>query len=445
MRMRGGNGQSKGSIMTNNLFIGLRGLSAAALMLGGMAAPAMAQDVTLKMWTLNNTGYQDFVAQAAEEFKKTHPNVNIVHEIFPGDQYKTSIQVALVGSAPPDVFFNWAGEDAKRLVADGLVLDLTELGNAEGGFRNTLSEGWQDTFTYDGKVYGVPVDAVSVYLYSNTDYFAEHDLAPPTTFTELTGLCKAVRAIDPNTVPLPLGNAGRWKAIHLMTMLNERVLGQDGTAADYDLTRDADALFTDPGYATAYDKLLEMQDAGCFEDAPNATDSELADVMFSSGASPMAWCGTWCMGDFDAEGVNYDMTRFPVMEDGKGEPGAYFMVPEGYQVSAKTANPELATAWLSFLVSDGQAEKFAEILKFLPSNANTIDQVDGATDHFKWAAADMASYSAGVNVLDVMLEASVAEAYMNATVEVLNRTLTPTEAVAQIRDTALKAKTDAGL
>ena len=423
----------------------LRSISAATLMLAGLAAPALAQDVTLKMWTLDNTGYPEFIAQAAEEFKKLHPGVNIVHETFPGDQYKTGIQVALVGSAPPDVFFNWAGEDAKRLVADGLVLDLTELGNAEGGFRTVLSEGWQDTFKYDDKIYGVPVDAVSVYLYTNKNYFAENNLTPPTTFTELTGLCKAIRAIDPNTVPLPLGNAGRWKGAHLMTMLNERLLGQDATAADYDLTRDADALFTDAGYAGAFGKLIEMQDAGCFEDAPNATDAELADVMFQTGSSPMSWCGTWCMTDMDAAGVQYDLTRFPVMEDGKGEPGAYFMVPEGYQVSAKTANPEMAAAFVSFLVSDAQAEKFAEILKFLPSNANLIDEVDGVSEHFKWAAADMASYTAGVNVLDVALEASVAEAYLNATVEVLNRTQTPEQAAEAIRTTALAAKAEAGL
>jgi raffinose/stachyose/melibiose transport system substrate-binding protein len=134
------------------------------------------------------------------------------------------------------------------------------------------------------------------------------------------------------------------------------------------------------------------------------------------------------------------MVRFPTIEGGKGDPGAYFLVPEGYQVSSKTANPQLVADWVSFLVSDAQAAKFAEILKFLPANANSIDTVAGATEHFKWAAADMASYSAGVNVLDVNLEASVAEAYLNATVEVLNRTLTPEAAVAQIRDAALKAK-----
>lgn len=413
-------------------------MAATTLAAGVFAAPALAQDI--KMWTLDNTGYKEFIAQAAEEFKKTHPGVNIVHEQFPGDQYKTSIQVALVGSAPPDVFFNWAGQDAARLVKDGLVLNLTELGNVEGGFRHSLSEGWQDTFKYDGGLYGVPVDAVSVYLYYNKDFFATNNLTPPKTFSELTGLCKTIRTIDPNIVPLPLGNSGRWKAIHLMTMLNERVVGQVAAEPDYSLAAADDALFTNPGYAESYGKLLEMQDAGCFEDAPNATDSEQADIMFSSGASPMAWCGTWCMGDFDKEGTNYDMVRFPTIEGGKGDAGAYFLVPEGYQVSSKTANPQLVADWVSFLVSDAQAAKFAEILKFLPANANSIDTVAGATEHFKWAAADMASYSAGVNVLDVNLEASVAEAYLNATVEVLNRTLTPEAAVAQIRDAALKAK-----
>jgi len=57
----------------------------------------------------------------------------------------------------------------------------------------------------------------------------------------------------------------------------------------------------------------------------------------------------------------------------------------------------------------------------------------------------MASYSAGVNVLDVALEASVAEAYLNATVEVLNRTQTPEQAAEAIRTAALAAKSAAGL
>ena len=40
-------------------------------------------------------------------------------------------------------------------------------------------------------------------------------------------------------------------------------------------------------------------------------------------------------------------------------------------------------------------------------------------------------------MLDALLESTVADAYMNATVEVLNRTLTPDEAVGKVREAAL--------
>ena len=180
------------------------------------------------MWTLVTEGYPEFVAYAAEEYKKTHPDVNIIYENFPNEAYKTQIQVALTGSEPPDVFFNWAGEDAARLVREGLALDITDLGNAEGGFRHSLSDSWQSSFMYEGKNYGVPTDAVSKYFYYDKAFFADNDLTPPTTFDGLLQLCRDIRAIDPALVPWPLGNSERWKLNHVITMLNERVLGAGG-------------------------------------------------------------------------------------------------------------------------------------------------------------------------------------------------------------------------
>ena len=35
-----------------------------------------------------------------------------------------------------------------------------------------------------------------------------------------------------------------------------------------------DKLFTDPGYVDAWQKVLDLQKAGCFQDAPNATSPE---------------------------------------------------------------------------------------------------------------------------------------------------------------------------
>ena len=411
-----------------------------ALALGFAAATGSAQAVDLKVWTLTDNDMPDFIAAAAEEFKKVRPDINIIHESFPNEAYKTQIQVALTGSEPPDVFHNWSGEDAARLVRDGLVLDITQYGNVEGGYANYVGAGWLSSFSYDGKNYGVPTQAVSKYFYYDRSFFKEHDLSVPDTFSGLLDLCGSIRAVDASIVPWPLGNSERWKLNHVITMLNERVLGQEASAADYALTAPDDELFTNPGYVEAWQKVVDLQDAGCFQDAPNATSPESTRSMFSAQVSPLIYCGTWCANIFVNEGFSdFAMFRMPGIEGGAGDPGAGFLVPSGNQVSAATEHPEEAVAWASFLVSDEIAVLFAEMIGAIPSNPTLIDTVEG-TEQYKWISSDMANASGAVNVLDVLLEASVANAYLDAGVEVLNGTKTPQEAMDDIRAVALEAK-----
>lgn len=409
--------------------------AAGATALGLFASAGATQAVDIKMWTLVTNGYPEFVEFAAAEFKKTHPDVNIIHESFPNEAYKTQIQVALTGSEPPDVFFNWAGEDAARLVRDGLALDISG-----AKFEDYLGEGWKSSFTYGGKRYGVPTDAVSKYFYYDIGYFKEHSLTPPTTFGGLLDLCQAIRAVDANTVPWPLGNSERWKLNHVITMLNQRVVGADATAADYALTAPDDQLYTSPAYVEAWQKVLDLKEAGCFQDAPNATSPEATRSMFAAQTSPFIYCGTWCAGIFMNEGLsNFAMFRFPSVEGGKGDAGGQFLVPQGLMVSSKTANADIAKEWVSFVVSDEMAAKFAELLGAIPSNAKLIDTVQG-TEQYKWMVSDIAAATSSVMVLDVLLEASVSNAYLDAGVEILNGTKTPAQAMEYIRGIALEAK-----
>ena len=91
-------------------------------------------------------------------------------------------------------------------------------------------------------------------------------------------------------------------------------------------------------------------------------------------------------------------------------------------------------------MSDEQAARFAEARRAIPSNPALIDTVEGATPQFTWIVKDVGSFSNGINVLDVLLENSVSEAYLNAGVEILNGTKTPEEAMANIRQVAIEAK-----
>lgn len=398
------------------------------------------EQITLRMWNLVNDNYPQFIEKAAAAFAETHPNIRIVFEDTPNEAYKTAIQVALVGSNPPDVFFNWAGEDSLRLVRDGLVLDISDLANAEGQFGTFLSPSWMSAFEVDGRLYGAPTDAVTKYFYYNTSFFAEHNLAPPETFEGLLGLCRQIRGIDPTIVPLPLGNSERWKLNHYITVLNERVLGAKALEADYALSAPPGELFMNPGYVNAWQKVLDMQSAGCFQDAPNATSPEVSRTMFSSEISPMIFCGSWCAAIFDSEGfTDYAVFRFPPVEGGASDGSTNMVIPQGLQVSAATAHPEAAVAWISHLVSPDMSKLFAEMRAALPSNPALIGEAD-VSEQFKWIANDMARLSGQFNVIDVALESSVANAYLDAGVEILNGTKTPEQAMADIRSAALAAQ-----
>ncbi|MDA8586966.1 ABC transporter substrate-binding protein [Rhodobacteraceae bacterium] len=400
------------------------------------ASVASAQEI--KIWTLVQEGMPEFMEGTISTFEAANPGVTVVNESFPNEAYKTQIQVALTGSAPPDVFFNWAGEDAARLVRDGLAADISAYGAS--GYAKTVGEGWLSSFAFDGANYGVPTDAVSKYFYYDPAFFSDNDLSVPETFDEFLATCQAIRTIDSSIVPWPLGNSERWKLNHVITMLNQRVLGLDALAADYALTAPDDELFTNPGYVEAWQKVVDMQDAGCFQDAPNATSPEASRSMFAAQVSPMIYCGTWCGNIFQAEGYeDFEMFRFPALTDGAGDPGGQFLVPQGYMVSSKSEHPELAAAFISHIVSDEGARDFAEQIGGIVSNPALIDEVDG-TRWFKFFVSDIATATESVNVIDVLLDASVANAYLDAGVEILNGTMTPEDAMTTIREAALAAK-----
>lgn len=392
------------------------------------------------MWMSESAGYDAFVADVLEGFQKTHPNVSVELEMLANEAYKTAIHVALTAADAPDVFFNRAGEDSARLARAGLALDIGELGLADGNFRTTLSEGWQNSFKFGDAIYGVPFKAVSKYFYYTKPCFAEHNLSVPATFDDLLGLCKQVRAIDPDTVPMPLGNSERWKLNHYITVINERTLGLDALAADYNLSAPKSELFTNAGYVDALNNVLKMQDAGCFQDAPNATSPESTRTMFAAEISPMIFCGTWCMGVFDDEGfTDYGLFRFPVINADVSDASTNMVVPEGFQVSTASEHPAEAVAWISHLVNAETSAEFAARFKDVPSNAALVGDIQ-ATEQFKWVAGDMAALSAGFSVLDVLLEANVSEAYLDLGVEILNRTKTPEQAMEIIRATALESR-----
>lgn len=412
-------------------------LSIVVLALLGFGFVGAQAQTTLNLWMLADGTLDPYFEEIISSFEAENPDIDVAMQTYANEAYKTALQVGIASSEPPDIYFNWAGDDSFRYVREGQAADLTEYANRDGW--GELAPGATAAFSLDGSVYGVPMQQLSKYFYYSKEIFEREGLAAPATFDELLGLCATLR--EAGVTPIAFGNSERWPGVHYLTILNQKVVGEKVTADDYSLGNPADTLFTDPGYALAFGKLLEMQDAGCFNDAPNSISPEVARALFFSGETAMTYCGTWCIAIMEENGFEgkYDIFRMPEITDGAGNQNFVMAGPQGLQVSEKSENKEAVAKFIAYILSqEGQAlllnEYNALVIRADAVNTETTDPM------VAYVIDDLSTAEGTAMWLDTLLENSVSEAYLNAIQEVLNGTKTPEQAVETVRMAALSAK-----
>jgi len=417
----------------------------AILMLLMLSTSAFAQDdVTLDFWFNGSDQLNQFNTTIIEAYQAENPNVTIVYQPYPNENYKTSIQVAIASDSPPDLFFNWNGDDTGRFVREGHLLDLTPYAE-EFGWGETISAAATDAFTFDGSLYGAPFSTEAKYFYYNLAIFEEQGLEIPESFDDLLGICTSLR--DAGIVPMAFGNQERWEGVHYMTIFNQKLVDQETMFSDYALASAEDDIFTDPNYVEAFQRLIDMRDAGCFADAVNSTTPSAALAQFFTEQTAMYYQGTWIISalrDNDFEG-QYGLFRMPPMVDdmAMGNQNFVLMGPVSVQVSAKTEHPDVAADFLNFYLTAESQLTMVEITARNPVNSAAIDE-DLMSAEQLFVVNDLATADGAVAWLDVVLENSVSEVYLNAIQEVYAGTLTPEDAVAAIREQALVAKAELG-
>ena len=398
-------------------------------------APKTEEVVHLKLWMLADDTTNPVFQKYVDSFNEANPNIQVEMETYPNEAYKTAIQVAVASDESPDVFFNWSGDDTARFVKEGNVLDLTGYGQEYGWFDD-ISAAALDAYTLDGKLYGMPYTLHSKYFFYNTAVFEENGLEPPETFDELLVLCGDLA--ETGMIPISFGNSERWQGVHYISILNQKMAGEDNIAADYTLSAPPDQLFADEGYVAALQKLLDMQEAGCFAPGVNATDPATAWAQFYTEQAAMTYAGTWGFGIFDSNGFEgrYGIFPMPKTPDGKGNQDYIWLSPDGIEVSAKTEYPDEAARFVDHFVSAENQKMLVEELGSVP-----VREVEAEmSEVLAYAANDVANAQGTAPVIDVLLENSVSEVYLNVIQEVLGGTKTPQEAMDAVREQALKVQ-----
>lgn len=409
--------------------------AAALAILGAWSTVAGAQQ--LEVWALSGPE-GNYFEQALKRFEEANPGVTTRLVTYPNEQYKTALDVGLRSANPPDVFRNWTFERAGRLVRAGLATEIDD-------FSTEVPEGALAEFTFDGKLYGVPFDRHGKYMWYNKAFFADNNLALPQSFDELISLCGNVRAIDASKIPVALGASEPWTIDAYIAIFNQKLVPDDIRVADAALTADAEALFTDAGYIEALDKFKLMQTEGCFNDSINGLNPEAARTLFATSQATMTLCGTWCLINFDTEGLagGYLGFRLPDFEGQAGAPGGHLVIEDGVQISTASRDKgtyELANQFLHFIVTPEEQAEFVKAAGSLPAIPGSLEFLPDVTEAFTFAVEDTAEATVIATHLDTILDREISDVYLRGYQELVNGTKTSEQIMQEVRAKAVEVQ-----
>ena len=188
--------------------------------------------VTIKFYHSMGAALQEILNETIEEFNKIYPNITIEHESYGDyngvrDQIKTEISVG----NQPNLAYCYPDHVALYNVA-GVVQTLDvfiedpNVGFTQAQLDDFIQGYYNEGKSFgDGKMYTLPVSKSTEVLYYNKTFFEEHKLAVPTTWDEMEAICKKIKEIDPNCIPLGYDSESNW----FITMCEQ--YGSDYTSA----------------------------------------------------------------------------------------------------------------------------------------------------------------------------------------------------------------------
>lgn len=138
-----------------------------AFVVSGFFSSALAANIELTLWShwSAEVPKRSFVEAAIADFEAKHPDIKIKPTWYEKNALYAALKTALRAGQAPDIFY--AEPDQIEYMDNDFLLDLS-------GLNWDAVEPWaKEAWTYQGKPYGLPLEAWTVELYYNKDKMAE--------------------------------------------------------------------------------------------------------------------------------------------------------------------------------------------------------------------------------------------------------------------------------
>ncbi len=333
------------------------------------ATEAPAEETTLTLWVYDD-GRLEVLKKLGEQFKAEY-GVGLNVEVVDLTEIRNAMTLGAASGEGPDMVII-PHDNLGPMVENGSAVEI-DLGDKASNYLPNALAG----FTYNGKLYGLPLAVENIGFFRNTDMVPD----APKTWAEVaqigTDLVKSGKA--ESAVGLP---DLTYNIYPLYTSFGGYIFGRDAsgsfTPTDMGLNND--------GMVKGLEWVKSLVDAGVVS---STIDWEASHVLFETGKSPFIFTGPWAINRFQTAGVHYAISAFPAAEEG-GKPGYPFMGVQGVVINANRPNVVLAQTFLvDFLATQ---ENYQAIFDAEPRPSAWKTIFDAASD------PDTAGFNAaGVN------------------------------------------------
>lgn len=303
---------------------------------------------------------------------KMHPDVKVNVTYADTNPYQSTLRTQLAAGTAADVFEVWPGNGnpaaIQVLAPYGYLMDLSKQ-----AFAKREPKGLKIVTHVDGKLYFVPPAYSGIGAIYNMNTLNQYGLKPPTTWNAVLSFCQKAKAAG--IAAYSLGIQDSWVTQLIPYALVPTLVYR--THPNWEkLEAAGKTSFAKSGWATAENKYVAMNKAGCFEDSPLGINYNASLPLVSNGQAAGVVQGSWAFAPLRQANPKptYKMYPLPATNNPAQTwmPGA---ANAGFAVNAKTTNP-WAIKFVQFVASPAFQTAFATASGSMPAYPSSTFKVD---------------------------------------------------------------------
>lgn len=353
-------------------------VASAAMVLAGCGGSGddekSADNSKLTVWMMGEGGdaQNKFLDSVEAEFKKKHPETDVVVQYIPWLEAPKKFQAALAGGEGPDVT-ELGNTETQGWAAQEALADVTDRFNGWAEGKDILPDLVKNA-QLDGKQYGVPWYAGVRAIFYRTDWFTEAGVQPPTNWDELVAAAKAVQAKKPGTYGIALPGNSELPFYSFLWSAGAEIATKQGDTwkSGYNTPEAQKAVKYWTDLVTVH-KVAPPAAAGW-----NEIDAR---TQFSTGKAAMAFAGCWQGGAMKKDNPDIEKVwaTFPIPGP-DGKPAPAFAGGSDIALWKDSKKQDLAWDYMTVLLSKQKDQEFASSLGFFPVYKDLVGGANYAND-----------------------------------------------------------------